>query len=257
MLDIIVLLVMFICTLRGYQRGVVRNVLELLAFAVAWVASVPLWFIAGKPLMLWAGWSYTASYLVGRLIVGAAIYVPLLFAAIYLDRRLGRTREGGVRDWNKAFGAAFGLMVGIALGFVLLFLADALVQAFPEKGGTVMWAARRSILRRVVGRANPARRFMVTDVMELLHVAKRDPEVLERLMSDPRIRQLLTNPTLRKLQDDDSFADNLKAGRIAQALSNENLQAVLADKELRADILSPETRSAIQAAIQDTQVPAD
>ncbi len=257
MLDFVVLLVVFLCAFRGYQRGAIRNVLELLALVIAWFASGPLWFVAGNLLIAEAGWSHTIGYLVGRLIAGCVIYVPLLVGAWYVDRRIGRTPEGAVRDWNRGLGTSFGLLAGIIFGLFVLFLADAVVQGFPESPGTLIGIARRSFLRKTVARVNPARRFMVTDVLELLSAAKRDPKVLERLARDPQIRALTEHPTLRALQDDPEFAAALKDRRIGDVLQNEKLGALLSDKELLAAIVSPETRTAIREAVLAARLPTD
>ena len=257
MLDLVVLLVMFLCAFRGYQRGAIRNVLELLALAIAWVASAPLWHIAGNPLIASAGWTHTAGYLVGRLIAGAVIYVPLVIGAWWADKRIGRTPEGGIRDWNRALGTSFGLAVGILTALFVLFLADTLVQGFPASRGTLMGVARRSSLRKMVAKANPARRFMVTDVLQLLTAAKRDPAVLDRLLADPQIRSLMEHPKLRAAQADQDLAAALRDKRIGDVLENESLGALLGDAELRAQILSAETRKAIRNAVHGTGLPPD
>ncbi len=251
MVDLLVILLIGLATLWGYLRGILRSVLTVAALTVAYLASAPLASPIGDLMAAHTEWAANVCYAVGRVIGALLIYVSLSISAQVADRRLGRTRFGFMRGWNRTWGAVAGFVTGLLIALILLFAADAMLKAYPEGGGALAESARRSSLVRLVSRFNPADRYLVTDFLKLLRVAREDPQVLEELSHKEGIRRLLEHPTVARLFHDEVLAEAVRDGRFQDVFANENLRRLLEDKELRELLVSPAVRSAIQDVVSE------
>jgi len=249
MLDLVLVLIVVLCAVWGYLRGGLVSVLALGALIVAYLASAPLGPVAAGVLAphLPAG----AAYLVGRLVAGLCVYIPLAIVAGVVDRKIGRTREGKVHRWNRALGTVCGLASGLVWFFMVVFVADVAIKVFPEARGRVAGSAKRSLFRRWLSPLNPADRFLVTDVLRLLRTAQQDPQVMQRLMEREEVRRLFDNLKFKRLVEDEQLARALRSGRVDAVLANRNLQNLLADKELQSLVLS-EMRTALQEVLKES-----
>jgi len=250
MMDLIAVAVMALCIAVGYRRGGLLDVLGLVALLMAYVASAVVAVPLAQLLVGHANLSVAASYAAGRLMGGVAIYAGLVAIALVVNRRLGRTLEGTVRPWNKGLGALTGLGWGLFFALALLFLSDVYVKTMPEAVGRVADWSRRSHLRTAVSRFNPADRFLLTDAIRLLKAARRDPAVLERLRQDPRFSRILAEAQVKRAMEDEALAEAFRKRNIAGILGNASFQALITDARLRKQLLSPQTRAALQEAAQ-------
>jgi hypothetical protein len=250
MFDVLSIVLLIVCVLWGYVRGILRGLLSLASLLVAYWGSAPLGASFGHALVGRAGWPEVVDYTVGRVAAGLLIYVSLTVSAHVADRKFGQTRQGIARRWNRNWGAVGGLVSGLLLVLMLLFAADSLLKAFPDARGALADSARNSTLRKLVSRFNPADSFLMTDTVRLLIAARNDPEVLRRLSEDPQIKALLQEPDVRSVMEDQGLAEALRTGQIESILQNQNLRRLLNNAELRQKILSPEVREAMREAVQ-------
>ncbi|NLW50133.1 MAG: hypothetical protein GXY85_04720 [Candidatus Brocadiaceae bacterium] len=246
--DLIVVLVVVLLALRGYSRGAIFSLLGLVALAAAWVLSGLLGGPVAAAVGGWLAWSPGVAYLASRLVLCVMIYLPLALLALAVDRRLRAAESETLHAFNRGVGAACGLAWGLVTAFVLLAVADVWVKALPDAGGFFAQSARKSALRKAVGRANPADRFFVTDALKLLRAARRDPEVLKRLSADPRVRPLLEHPDLQTVVEDDELAARIREDPFAAITQDERIGRLLGNRELRRLILSAETLAAVRQA---------
>jgi len=255
--DIALLLILAFWVVWGYIRGGIEDILGLGALVVAFLASAPFGSPIGNILGANFRWPPGVSYLIGRIIAGLCIYIPLIILASIIDRRLGRTEQGVPHPWNRILGFLWGLGSGLVLFFILLFGIDVGLKVFPDASGWIVRQATQSKLREWATSFNPADRYLITDVLKLYRAARRDHEVLQRFREEPQVRKLLENPSFKRLLDDQAVAKAIQDRNVGAVLTNENFRLVLADKELRADILSPEMHRAFEKALQKApQAPA-
>jgi len=249
MVDFAVVLLLLGFVLWGFVHGAVFNVLGLAALLLAYLLSGVLARPAAALLAARLDWSPGVAYLAGRLTLGLVIYLPLTILVSGVDRRFRRTRSEAVQAVNSGVGAACGLAWGMVVAFFLLCVADVWVKALPEARGAMAESVRQSHFRGLVSTANPADRFLITDVLRLLRAARNDPQVIKRLSTQPHVRQVLEHPDVQRVLDDDAFARRLRDEPVGTILHDEGLGRVLANKELRSMILSAEMRDALRRAM--------
>jgi hypothetical protein len=250
MVDAVIALLLLTMTLWGYLRGGFYDLLGLAALVVAYAGSVPFAEPVGSALAGTLGLSMGVAYVLGRVAAGLLIFVSLKVSAMVLNRTLGQTPEGVNRPWNRNLGATIGFVTGLVIVLVLVFLADGLYKAFPDSSSGFIHAARRSHIRRLLSPYNPADRFLVTDVLRLIRVAREDPAVLEALGRDERIRTVMQDPAIRAVAEDRELMQAISDRELGQVLKNENLRNLLDNKELLGKVLSPDVRQAIRDAME-------
>jgi len=136
-------------------------------------------------------------------------------------------------------------------------VGDSLLKVFPEAGGSFVESARNSSFRRLVSGFNPADRFLVTDCLRLLRVARQDPEVLRRLSEREEVRELLEHPDVQAVLTDESLHRAVAEGRLDEVFGNANLKRLLGNADLRRRMLSPELRAALTQALREGAVGHD
>ena len=250
MVDLAVVLIVVVSALWGYMRGILRRVLFIASLVVAYLGSAPLGPWLGGMIAARVDWPANACYTVGRIAGGLLIYVSLTVCAQVMDRKLGHTRAGYMRLWNRNWGLVGGLASGLLIALIVLFVADSMLKAFPEASGSLAEAARRSTLRRMVSRFNPGDRFLVTDVLRLLRASRDDPAAVQRLSEQEEVRSLLEHPDVRSVMNDAELGRALRAGEVDVVLQNENLRRLLKSRDLRQRLVAPGIREALKEAMQ-------
>lgn len=250
MLDFFVAVVLILSVIWGYLRGFLYDLLGLVALIVAFVGSAPFGENLGGALARNSAMSAGTAYVVVRVVAGVLIYVSLKISAVVANRKFGKTERGVTRRWNRNLGALGGLLSGLVTVLIVLFLADAVVKAFPESTNALVRVAEGSRFRRMVSSFNPADRFLLTDALRLIQAARDDPEVRRRLREDPHIQRILQNETLQRALRDEDLQRAIESDDYGQVLRNENLRAVLSDRELVEELLSEETQRAMRSAIE-------
>lgn len=243
MIDLIVLVIVALCVLRGYLRGVVLALVCLGALVFAYAGSIVLGpgvarFLADQGMPgVWA-------WLVGPACAGMAIYISLRVAGSLLDRKLGRTRRGDLHAWNRKLGMLGGLVVGLLISLCVLFLVDGVLKAAGGSGdGRLVRAARASRLRRMVSDYNPANRFI--KVVELLRILGRHPDLVQQIDRPAHLQELLERQAVRDVLNEPDLMEAWQEKRYDDLLENEKLRAVWDDEELREMLFSQETLDAL------------
>lgn len=248
MLDALFALIIVLSSAWGFIRGGLFHLLGIVALVLAFMVSPLPGAPIGRLLASRTDWSAGASQLVGRIGVFIVTYAVLIAIAAVADHRFRKIRNVGVQGANRALGGLFGLVWGLAVCLLLACLGDVWLKVYPNSAGFVAGIVRNSRLRRAVSSSNPADRFLVTDTLRLLRVARQDPETMSRLRRHPQVISILDHPDMKRLLADEEFARALQDQDVNAVLKNENLGIVLSNSELRALVLSPETRAALQDA---------
>jgi len=256
MFDLIVILLVLACVVAGYLRGVLLDALAFAALLIAWTASARLGPGLGQALVGGPDTSALRGYLVGRIVAGLLIYASLRICASLVSRKFGRTRRGITHGWNRKLGALSGFLFGALLALAVLLGADTLLKVYPDASGAVAASARSSRLRRLVSAHNPADRYLLTDALRLLRVAAQNPEVLSELGTEERIQQVLNQPDIRSVMQDEELQKAVRRGDLDAVLNNPNLRRLLESKEARQSIFSPETRAALDELLRQAEAEA-
>jgi uncharacterized membrane protein required for colicin V production len=262
MIDIIILAIVVGAALVGYLVGALRAIIVLGALVVTYLATRALMPGLVERLEGTVGDSPLVTVVLYA-IVGLAVFVSASIAGRILNRRLGHTKRGDVRPWNRQLGALVGLVGGVVLGLIVLLGLDAYAAMLPQDAeGRLAHAVRGSRLRRAVAPHNPLRRYLVTDALQTLALARQDPRVLEDLREDPHIRNLMDHPKVQSAVQDEELRRAIESKDVRALMENENLREVYEDEELRDQIFSQETREALRrvrqrAAAREEDPPAE
>ncbi len=250
MLDFVAVVVVLLSVVWGYLRGFLYDLLGLVALVVAYVGSAPFGESLGGALARNTGLTGGTAYVVARVGAGLLIYISLKISATLANRKFGQTEMGVTRRWNRNLGALGGLLGGLVVVLILLLVADTAVKAFPESENAFVRVAERSRLREMVSRFNPAEQFLLTDTLRLMHVAREDPEVAERLREDAHIQAILQHETLQRLLEDEDLEAAIRRGDYGRVLRHEGMRELLRDRELMELLLSEETQRAMREAME-------
>jgi membrane protein required for colicin V production len=117
--DFVVLAIMGVSGLLGLLRGLLKEVLSLLAYALAFVAAI--WW--GPTVYGWlAPWIQTTVLRMG--VAYAAVFIVVLLAVGLVNMALSALiRTTGLTPADHGLGALFGLMRGLLIVLVLVTLA--------------------------------------------------------------------------------------------------------------------------------------
>lgn len=114
--DVVALAIILASAAAGMWRGLIREVLSLLAFAAAAVAAI-LW----GPLVHAALQPFLENSLLRMAIGYAGVFILVLIAVGVINLALGTLIEGtGLAPADRGLGALFGLLRGILIVFVLV-----------------------------------------------------------------------------------------------------------------------------------------
>ena len=214
MIDVIALLLVGLSAWRGYRRGLVAALVEMVAALLAFLGAALFYAPIGRWISgRWNVPEYFA-YVLGALLAAGAIYAVLTVAVVVVNRKLRRKQpenpppvEGRWTKTNRILGAAFGsvdamLLVALLVwGYALLYAAWPAGK--PDPRGTLSYGLSRLVVR---GGAYCAARK-----------ATHDPEMsstVARVVSDPvssaeDLRQISHNPDAVALAKDRAFTDSV------------------------------------------------
>jgi len=117
--DYIVLAILGASALLGMLRGLVKELLSLIAYAVAFVASI--WW--GPTISVWLS-PHIENDLLRTAVAYAAIFIVMLLLVGLLNITLGTLiQKTGLTPADHGLGAAFGLLRGLIIVLVLVALA--------------------------------------------------------------------------------------------------------------------------------------
>ena len=246
MLDLVVVLIVLVVAMVGYLRGILREVLMLLALLVTYPASTALAPLLTRPVCEIGDLSDAVGYTVARIVGGLLIFMSLGLAVKIADKRFGHTQEGKVAPWNRWLGLAGGALVGMLLGFVVLCVADAFYKLHPSSENWLARAASRSWLRGAVDQSNPANRLLIADTLTMMEDVNKNPDRREEFQSQKIIQDLLAQPTIRAVIEDEELMDAIRRRDIRRAASDDKIHALLNDPEARRLIFSREMQETVR-----------
>lgn len=150
-LSLLVLGLILVATLRGWYRGVVLEVVDLVALVAAVVAATGVGSWLGRVLADWVGWPLAAT----RVSVGLVVMVAGSVGVIALSRWLRAASvlyPGAGGPWHGAGGAAFAATWSTVLITAVLVLATSVPGARLRVAGPICDAP---LARALLGDDNP------------------------------------------------------------------------------------------------------
>lgn len=117
--DFVVLGILAVSAVLGLVRGLLKEVLSLIAYALAFVAAI--WW--GPTAFIWLT-PYIDTVLLRMAVSYAAVFIVVLLGVGLLNMTLGALLRGtGLTPADHGLGALFGLARGVLLVVVLVALA--------------------------------------------------------------------------------------------------------------------------------------
>lgn len=269
-------------TFRGWQLGVVRQTVQILAiggaYASAWIGA-PHVTPYLKPLGL-PNFVLTA---IGGAGIGMAVYLVVSVISAVLFKKTADQSVGVVRLGFGAAGAFVGMLFGLFIIFaaavgirVLGSLADAEIQASRSHlaNGQARIPSATSAepsgwLRSLAGmkhslESGPAGSVLqqldpvpgaLYSVLQKVGVVVSDQQGLQRFMSYPGVKPLAEHPKIRALQDDPQIVRMAMKHDIFALLRNPNIVAAANDPEIVSLMRQLELEKALDYALGKPEKP--
>ena len=270
-----VLITTLIFAMRGYSKGLVRELIGIAALVLAFMFAeqagglVPAAVIdrMGIPLVLRPG----VQKGLGAMIVLVGAIVIGQFGATVLASGQSQEAEARHRKQDQMRGAFFGGVKGFLIAMLLLVVVynlgqvaevvdrgggpagkgDAAIEDQGSKTRRLLAGAKRRIdqsaLGGIVEMSTPFDSKAISLVGDVIDVAN-DPEALRRLQQQPEVRGLMANPKIAGLARDPDIMEAAKERRFLDILNSEKLSAVVHDPELRAELKKIDVESIIKSA---------
>jgi uncharacterized membrane protein required for colicin V production len=240
-LDLIFFSFVGIFALIGYFSGFWMQLMRLGALVGAYLLAG----VIGKPLGPALGRAIGIPSLLGQILASGLAFFLLytIFSTVgwSILRRRRRKREqkeesfSSRREWDRILGVVLGGAKTFLVLFVMLcalvLVEKPLVKALKK---SPKWLADSSIadLARNHNILSGLHLPAVGNVMALGKVSS-DPGFREKVMQDPKVRQLLEHPKIKALADDRALVEASRRNDIAAVLANPRLNAVLDDPEIQ------------------------
>lgn len=269
-------------TLRGWQLGVVRQTVQVLALAGAYASA-------------WIGAPHVAPYLkplglpnfvltaVGGAGIAMAVYLLVSLVSAVLFKKTADQTVGVVRLGYGAAGAFVGMLFGIFLVFaaavgirVIGSLADADLQGsrhrlangqarIPSEAAVEQseWMQRIAGIKHsiesgpagaMVQQLDPVPGTLYT-VLQKVGVLVSNPHSLQRFMSYPGVKPLAEHPKIRALQNDPEIVRRAANHDILSLLRNPNIVAAANDPEILSLMRRLEFEKALDYALGKPEKP--
>jgi uncharacterized membrane protein required for colicin V production len=256
-LDLILVAVLLIATVRGYQRGLASRLIGIAGLITSYLAAFALYRPLGDVVRDQFGWPPLLAYAVAGTVVFTI--VGLLFAlADGLRVRFMRKHMMTLTALDRGLGATLGLLIGAAYVGVALVLAFLLP---PEGALAGMLQTPQS---QLLTSARPVTHELTSRVSGLLLGDRDLGRVVSRTLANPaatsvKIRQLLDSPRTAVLMGDHEMMDLVRKGNFKQVMQDERVRKFLEDpasrecvEEFQDDSASPESREATQKVLLKT-----
>ena len=251
---------------RGWRVGLVRQLVRLLALVSAYAAGL----FGGRMLLPVVRLFFRAPDFVLSLVTGAALAL-VIYAAINSVGALlfKRTREQPVRFVRFLYGFS-GAALGIFFGLFGVWLVVVTVRSLGALAGAENKAAgnaerarptavaplgelKRSLERGSLGEAvravDPVPN-QTYDTLGKLSTVLSDPRHAERFLSFPGVRELLANPRIITLRDDQEIMELVEQHRYLELLQSPKVIAALNDPALAGQLRSFDFQRALDYALK-------
>jgi len=213
LVDLAALLVLAVATLHGAAGGALRQLVQLAAAVVGWLAARHLVGPVAVGLDRWLPRLLARPAASALLFLGAFALVSLLGGLLLRATRLAAAVRGPT---DRGVGALLGGVKGALAIWVLLSAAALAGQALPGRFGGELSSSELAGLARghnLLARIDPARARMVERVLKAARQAERDGA---RTGEGVAARALLSDPRLRELADKGGELDPAEAARLLE-----------------------------------------
>lgn len=261
---------------RGWQRGLVRQIFSLFALAIAYLT---VWWEYGilAPFFQWFGLPEILTEVLSGLFLGIATYGIISAIGAVVLKRTAHQSVFALRFVYGAGGAFIGLLFGLFLAWIALiglrllgtvaetelFAASRRTQALEADG---MQAPEPEVSGLVRGLANLKKamdRGQAGDVAEavdplpdrvyttLTRVAMliSDPASIDRFLAYPGAQIITSHPKMVALTEDQQITDDLNARNYFALLRNPRIVGAANDPELAELVTRFELDKALEHAL--------
>lgn len=271
-------LFVFYQMMRGWQRGVMRQVFHLLALVCAYAAA---WFGRGLlvPVLRPLGYpDFVLSALAGTLLAFLVFFVITAIGAI-LFKKTAQQDVGFIRFGYGAAGSVLGLATGLVVVWAVVLAvrlvgavaeAEIVAQQIAEKRHETgqsgmrqpnvavrsLAQMKRSLEQGVTGRVMRSVDPIPPGTYTIIHKIGRiidDPESVNRFMNYPGVKQLSQQPKVAELTGDADIVKELQAGNYLSLLKNAHIVSVANDPQVLALVKKIEFQKALDYALANAQ----
>lgn len=270
---------MVFCAWRGWSLGVVRQAVAVCALGAA--VAVGYWvgpFIG--MVMPAVGYPAFLRPLAGGILVGGLVWMLIQICSAIVFRKTSDQGMGAIRLVYGGLGACLGLVSGaaiLALGAWGVRWAGSLAEGVEastrprQKAGQpgrtahapqdpdLLLTLKRSLDQTRAGEFLKSLDPISADKYRLLSKIGRisaSPEALERLMSHPHLRPLVSNPRVQALREDMDLRDAVVAADLWAVLGNPRVQAVAKDSQVLHALRTLDLEKALTEALSGS-LPSD
>ena len=238
---------------RGWQFGIVRGLLRLVALFCAWVGGSAAASATGTVLTFFSKVPPLLAPAVAALVVGLGIYIVISFLAGLLFKRTEH-HEGMVRFFfglgGMVCGAIFGLLIlsgaislirGLgALGALRIVQEQTDARAegrlpAPDKKEHFLIQLRASLELGTIGQQlkqiDPLPTAFYDDIVKFSRLYS-DPQAMQRFLQYPATERLLANPKLAALLQDPALLRIAQSHNYLPLLQNRQFLALLEDPQI-------------------------
>jgi len=196
LVDLLALALLAVATLHGAAGGALRQLLQLLAAVVGWLAARHLAAPVARGLDRWLPHFLARPAASALLFLGCFALVSLLGGMMLRATRLAAAVRGPT---DRGLGALLGGAKGVLAVWVLLSAAALAGQALPGRTGGELASSELAGLARahnLLAQIDPDRARMVERVLQAARQAERagvhtgEGAAAQALLADPRLREL-------------------------------------------------------------------
>ena len=231
---------------RGWRLGIVRQALNILAIATAYVAA----FLGGKyliPVLRWLHFPDRILMAIGGAILATVVFVTLTILAGVLFKRTAHQSVGIIRFGFGASGALLGGIFGVFLVLVMTIairllgsvaeseLAHATAYLPASRLTSGLAHMKQSIesgaTGAVIDKVDPVPDALYTTLSKVGRIAS-STEGMEAFAENPGIKPLQNHPKIIALRDDPEIATAVRNQDFMSLLRNPKLVAAANDPEV-------------------------
>jgi len=264
--------IVLVRTIQGWRRGIVRQLVSIVAVIAASVAGI--WgggLLA--PVVKQLGLPQFASVAVGSTLLGLVVYFAIRIAGTVLFKKTSQQSVSAVRWGYGIGGAILGAAYGCFTVFILFIairllgtVAEADVQTArtqprvigverPEPGPilTSLAAIKHTLDTSIVGPMMKQVDPMPAQVYRVLSKVTRvlaDPRASTRFFDYPGANELSQNPKILALRNDPEIARLAQSHNLIALLRDPKIMAAADDPSLRGQLSSFQLENALDYALQ-------
>jgi len=252
---------------RGWRLGIVRQALNILAIAAAYVAG----FVGGKyliPVLRWLRFPDRILVLIGGAALAMAVFMTLSIISAVLFKRTSQQSVGVIRFGYGLSGAVLGAIFGVFLVLVMavgIRLLGSVAQSeiayasaeLPRSTLTSSLARMKSSIEggatgAVLDSVDPVPDKLYSTLSKVGQIASSS-EGLERFADNPGIRPLQNHPKIIALRDDPEIAKAVREQDFMGLLRNPRIVAAANDPEVIRILSGVNIEKALDDAAESTR----